>query len=102
MPLELREIEKALENKLGFDSTEGAKHRLFSLYIGGKLVAETKTSRGSGYKTISDHLVAQMARQVLVPNSFFVGLVRCAKTKADYLQLLAKRRLAPLDELPEK
>ncbi|MDP2937348.1 MAG: hypothetical protein Q8O86_12755, partial [Dehalococcoidia bacterium] len=77
MPLDRRDIKRALENKLGFERTEGAKHRLFSLYIGGKLMLETRTTRGTGHRVIDDPLVTQMAKQVLVPYKFFIELVRC-------------------------
>ncbi|MDO8692347.1 MAG: hypothetical protein Q7R39_20435 [Dehalococcoidia bacterium] len=94
MPLDRRDIEGALENKLGFHGTEG-DHRRFSLYVGGRLVAETMTSHGTGHKTIGDNLVAKMARQLLVPRMLFVELVRCTKTRMDYLQVLASRGIIP-------
>lgn len=95
MPLDRRDIERALENKLGFERTEGAKHRLFSLYVGGRLMVETRTSRGTGHRVIDDPLVTQMAKQVLVAHKFFVDLVRCTKSRSDYLQFLAKRGMIP-------
>jgi len=102
MPLDLRDIERALESKLGFRREEGAKHKLFSLYIQGKLVAETKTSRGSGYKTLGEYLVGEMAKQLFVPHQFFVEMVRCTRTRADFLRFLSKRGRIPREKLNEE
>ena len=63
MPLERRDVEKALLKK-GFQSEEGNHH--FFTYItlsGKKSTVYTKTSHGTGHSTLHDSLVSAMSRQ---------------------------------------
>lgn len=99
MPLERQDVERALESKLGFQRLH-RDHRVFVLEIIGK-VLKTKTSHGTQHKTIADPLLAQMARQIFVPPKFFVELVRCTKTRADYLSFLATRGMIPPEAMSE-
>ena len=73
MPLERDDIEASLRRK-GFVEG-GSDHRHFTYHTnaGQKTSVWTKTSHGSGYKTLSDHLVQQMARQC--------GLTRVSSSK---------------------
>lgn len=89
MQLDRRDIERALESKLKFKRLAG-DHRIFVLDEGGKLL-KTKTSHGTGHKAIGDLLISQMAKQLFVPRQFFIEMVRCTKTRMDYLRLLASR-----------
>lgn len=95
MQLERRDIERALESKPSFQRLEG-DHRIFVLQVAGKLL-KTKTSHGSGHKAIGDLLLSQMAKQLFVPRQFFVELVKCTKSKADYLQFLAAHGIVSAD-----
>lgn len=100
MPLDRRDVEQALETKLQFRCGQG-DHREFTLHIAGKMVTKTKTSRGTKHKTIGDELLGQMARQLFVPRKFFEDLVKCLKTKTDYLRSLADRGIVPADAITE-
>ena len=57
------EIEKSLTKK-GFREDPGGDHRFFRLVVDEKYTGiYTKTSRGSGYKTLSSDLVTKMGQQ---------------------------------------
>jgi len=77
MPRERRTIESSLERK-GFRRIEG-DHSFFVYYTedGKKTRARTKTSHGSGSRTIGDALLGQMAKQCWLTKQQFISLVDC-------------------------
>ena len=77
------DVERVLERVLGFRRDEGDHHR-FRLEIDGNLVAITKTSHS--HTTISDSLLAEMARQLHIPSRFFRDLIAGRRNRADYLE----------------
>jgi predicted RNA binding protein YcfA (HicA-like mRNA interferase family) len=82
MPRKQDEVEKSLLNK-GFRSG-GGDHNYFFYYskAGKKNIVRTKTSHGS--KEISDHLLAQMAKQCKLSNKDFGLLVECPLSRDDF------------------
>lgn len=77
---------------LGFSRSE-RRHRFFELFIGGRKIAQTEVSRGTSHRTISDNLVAKVARDLHISRAFLYELVRGTKTKEDYLNWLKERGL---------
>ena len=77
MALDRRDIEAALEKK-GFKASEG-DHHFFTYHTEGgqKTSVWTKTSHGSGHRTLSDGLVAKMAKQCGLSTGQFKQLVAC-------------------------
>jgi hypothetical protein len=90
MPLERRTVEASLEKK-GFIPTE-RDHKVFIYWTvsGVKTSVWTKTSYGSGYKTISDNLVSDMAKQCGLKTGEFRRLVDCPLSREDYEAILVK------------
>ena len=87
MVLSRRSVERTLAHKLGMQQDQ-RDHRVYRLYVGGRLVAQTKVSRGSGYHTLGHDLVRAMARDLKVPTPFFRELDACSKELDDYLDSL--------------
>lgn len=85
MPLDRADIEAALTKK-GFTERPDGDHRYYRLFVDGKYTGIlTKTSRGSKYKTLSDGLVAAMAKQLGLTNKQFRELVECTMSGDAYL-----------------
>lgn len=77
VPLDRRDVEAGLERK-GFVLAE-RDHRFFTYYntAGQKTSVWTKTSLGTGYKTLSDDLIGKMAKQCGLTNKQFKDLIAC-------------------------
>jgi hypothetical protein len=88
MPLDRRDIEAALGKK-GFRASDG-DHRYFAYHTedGQKTSVWTKTSHGSGHKTLSDKLVGSMAKQCGLTHAQFKQLVACPLTRAQMEEIL--------------
>jgi hypothetical protein len=85
------DVESSLSKK-GFAEQPGRDHRYFRLLYDGKDTGiYTKTSRGTGYKSLGDGLVSSMAKQLKLRTGEFVRLVDCSMTEAEYLALLAEK-----------
>ena len=91
MPIERERLRRTLL-ALGFEPSQ-RDHELFELYVGGKRVARTKLSRGSEYRTLSENVIATIARQLRISRAFLYELVAGNKTKADYLGILREQGL---------
>ena len=93
MPLERRGVEAALEAK-GFVRVEG-DHAFFIYYsqTGKKSPVRTKTSHGTGHKTIADAILSQMSRQCKVSAKQFRNLVLCPLSRSDYEAILVESGL---------
>lgn len=90
MPLSRRSVERMLSNKLGM-ALEERDHRVYRLFVEGKLVIQTKVSRGSSHHTLGDDLVRAMARDFKISAILFRQLEACTKTVDDYLDALRER-----------
>ncbi len=86
--LKVRQAEKALAAKLGFEVREG-HHRIFRLYLDGRLVARTFVSQGQ--RELSDFHIGQMARQMRLSRSEFMDAAECPLDRETYLTLLRER-----------
>ena len=77
-------IEAALAQK-GFRLDNG-DHNYYIYYnlAGKKTAKKTKTSHGSGYKSIGDPLLGQMAKQVGLTKPNFLQLVDCTLDQKGY------------------
>lgn len=93
MPLERRAVEAALEAK-GFKRLDG-DHAFFIYYAanGKKSPVRTKTSHGTGYRDLSDSLVAQMAKQCRITSRDFRDLVACPLSRGEYEAKLLEQGL---------
>jgi hypothetical protein len=92
MPLERRTIEASLEKK-GFVSANG-DHSFFVYRTVSGLTTSvfTKTSHGSGHKTISDELVSRMAKQCGLNTGQFKKLVECPLSRENYEAILVEAK----------
>lgn len=90
MPLEKRTVEASLKRK-GFEQDNG-DHAFFAYYntSGQKTSVFTKTSHGSGHKTISDTLVGLMAKQCGLTAAQFRDLVNCPLSRDKFEAILIK------------
>ncbi|MCA3585112.1 MAG: hypothetical protein IOD03_15650 [Methylocystis sp.] len=81
MPLDRSDIEAALKKK-GFQLSVG-DHNFFTYHTqaGKKSSVWTKTSHGSGFKTLGDNLVSAMAKQCGLTTPQFKNLVACPLTQ---------------------
>jgi hypothetical protein len=87
MPLDRTDIEAGLKKK-GFVE-EDRDHRFYALVVEGHYTGiMTKTSKGTGHKTLGDNLVGLMARQLKLTKKQFVDLVTCPLSLDDYVALL--------------
>jgi hypothetical protein len=85
-----KEIDAALKRK-GFDHDNGDHHYYVYYNLAGqKTMKKTKISRGSKYKTISDPLLGQMARQVGLTKAKFLNLVDCTLDQQAYDAIVTK------------
>lgn len=69
----------------GFHQKEGDHHYfIFRTAEGKKTAVFTKTSHGTGYRTIGDPLLGQMAKQCKLTKARFLELVDCTLTGEAY------------------
>lgn len=81
-------IRRTLEVKLGAQPAVGGKHIFYSLYDGATFVAQTHVSHGA--RDIGDQLMNQMAKQLAIPNRFWIELYRCSHDRESYLARVAR------------
>lgn len=91
MQKDRKDVEAGLLNK-GFKQSETDHHRFiyWTLYDK-KTPVKTKTSHGSGYKTLQDGLLSEMARQCCLTKSEFFRLIDCPLTREEYEALLIEQ-----------
>lgn len=79
-----REIESALERK-GFQRVESDHSRfIYHTADGKKTRINTKTSHGSGSKSIGNPILGMMASQCFLTKSDFLNLVDCPLDREHY------------------
>ena len=90
MPMDRKDIEASLKKK-GFQEKQG-DHSFYQYFTksGKKTSVFTKTSHGTGHKTISDGLVAKMAKQCGLTNAQFKDLVNCPLSRDRLEEILIK------------
>ena len=86
MPIEKRELERALTSKLGCEKDQ-SHHNNFHLYHEGKLIKVFRTSHSKRkYKTIDDSGIGNMLRGLDgVPVGFFKSFVDCSKSRDELM-----------------
>lgn len=89
MPLERRDVEAGLVKKGFAMNARDHRHFIYHTIEEHKTSVWTKTSEGTGYKTLSDSLVSQMAKQCGLTSKQFRELVECplARDKLDAILL---------------
>lgn len=89
--LERDDVESSLSKK-GFREQAGGDHRYFRLFYGDKDTGiYTKTSRGTGYKSLGNDLVSKMAKQLKLRTGDFVRLIDCSMTYEGYVAPLLEK-----------
>ena len=91
MPRDRRNVEQALEKKGFVRSNRDHKYYLYHTKEGKKSPIRTHTSHGSGYKTLDDHLVSQMARQCKLTKKQFENLIDCPLDRSGYEEILVSQ-----------
>ena len=86
--LKVRNTDRALVKKLGFEKTE-THHHVYRLWLGGKLVARTYISHGG--RELSRYHVCQMAKQMRLRTAELVDAVNCPLTREAYYRILYER-----------
>ena len=86
-----RRVDKALTAKLGFERRD-SHHRIYRLYLDGKLVARTFVSHGR--RELTDFHIAQMSKQMRLSRREFIDAVKCPLDRDTYYALI-RQRLVP-------
>ncbi|MCX6020786.1 MAG: hypothetical protein NTZ05_03470 [Chloroflexi bacterium] len=89
MPVECLLLERTLQ-RLGFDLVE-THHREYLFRVQGRVVARTRISRGSSYRTLDDSIVAEVAKQLKVDRRFLLDLVAGKRSRDEYLDRLREQ-----------
>lgn len=95
MPAQTSDLERLLERVLGFQRVE-THHHYFKLIVNGVSIAVTRTSHGSKFQTISDGLLAKIAREDLhVSPRLLKELLAGTKGRDDYYAELRRQGRLP-------
>lgn len=89
MVLKKRRVVAALRKK-GFEKDKDGKHIVLAYRFldGTPSKIKTHVSHGSKRSDLSDHLIAEMSRQIKLPKKEFVDLVSCSMSQADYEKIV--------------
>jgi hypothetical protein len=88
--LKVRQVEKALVTKLGFERRD-SHHRIYRLYLDGQLVARTFVSHGQ--RELMSYHTSQMAKQMCLSHREFLDAVECPLNLEAYHTLIRQRLL---------
>ena len=83
--LERKAVERAVISKLKMEKDTRRDHQQYRFYHDGKLIGKIHFSHTPKMKTLGDDLVRMMAGELKVPTPFFVELVRCTRSRDDYI-----------------
>ncbi|MCX6030157.1 MAG: hypothetical protein NT169_12790 [Chloroflexi bacterium] len=86
--LKIRDVDRALTSKLGFEKIE-THHHVYRLWLDDKLTARTYISHGE--RELSPYHVGEMAKQMRLHQSEFVDAVNCPLSREEYYRLLRQR-----------
>ncbi len=100
MPLDSNEAERQLSKKFGFEKATGRSkdHHWYTLKLDGLPAITTKFSHGQR-GSLSASIQAKIARQLRVPNEFFVGMIACTNSKTAYETRVRETPVPPWDVL---
>jgi hypothetical protein len=91
-------LEGILQNKFGFEPVKGrSDHRWYELRLPGLPPIRTKVSHSRD--PIGPNLQGKIARQLRVTKPYFVGMVSCQNSKADYERQVVDDPHPPFDIL---
>ena len=88
--LKARQVEKALITKLDFEQRD-SHHRIYRLYLDGRLVARTFVSHGQ--RELTSYHIGQMAKQMRLSRREFLDAVECPLDREAYHTLIRQRLL---------
>ncbi len=83
-----RDVDRALVGKLGFEKHD-THHRVYRLWLDGKLVARTFMSQGE--RELSPYLADKMAKQMRLRPDEFADAMACPLGQEAYFQLIRQR-----------
>jgi len=83
--LKVRQVEKALITKLGFERRD-SHHRIYRLYLDGQLAARTFISHGQ--RELTSYHIGQMAKQMRLSRREFLDAVECPLDREAYYTLI--------------
>ena len=91
MQLARKKVLRSLKRK-GFKQAEGARHTLLTYHDkeDKKPGITTLVGRGSGYKSLGDTLVGDMAQQCGLTTAQFEALVNCPMSRDEYDNIVAE------------
>ncbi len=86
MPLQRRKVESQLRHKFKFVDSEqhGHDHVWLELKLPGIPVVLTKLSHSKD--DLRNPLIKRMASQLRVDSQFFIGMINCSKSDAEFRQ----------------
>ncbi len=88
--LKVRQVEKALVNKLGFERRD-SHHRIYRIYLDDQLVARTFISHGQ--RELTSYHIGQMTKQMRLSRQEFLDAVECPLDQEAYHTLIRQRLL---------
>lgn len=86
--LKVRRADRALIAKLGFERHD-SHHRIYRLYLDGKLVARTFISHGQ--RELTDFHIGQMSKQMRLSRREFIDALECPLDHEAYYTLVRQR-----------
>ena len=84
----VRQVERALMGKLGFEKT-ASHHQIYRLWLDGQLAARTYISHGE--RELMDFHVSHMARQMHLQVAEFADAVNCPLGAEEYYRIVRER-----------
>jgi hypothetical protein len=84
MPYPVRDMRRALMNKLECEETEGRRHTKYRVYREDRIIAATGISHGA--TELTDALVSRMACELCVESRVLKGICRCPYGWEEYLE----------------
>lgn len=97
MPLKIKTVEERLQEKFGFSRAEHRSddHRWYELTLPGIPTISTKFSHGA--KELSSTLEGLIAKQLRVRKAYFVEMIECTKSSAEYREQVRTAPFPPFD-----
>jgi len=85
-------LRNELKRKFDFQEVPGSKHEAIAFFYGGKKIATTRFSRGSG-KDLDNDILKLIAREVRVDKlSNLKEMIDCTKSQEDFLDILREKK----------
>lgn len=103
VPADRRAVEHTLThpNKLRYQWAGKRDHDVYTLTLSGYQFGWTKISKGTGYRTLRDSLLAKIARQVSLQLGDFKAAIECTFNWEDYKEVLRRTSPSHADKIPD-